>query len=128
MSWTIVKQLHVALAVLTAASFSLRGCWMLARSPRLEASVTRWLPHVIDSLLLLTGLAMAVALSISPFTHSWFAAKLIAIVVYILLGHIALKRARTYRQRAIAFAVSLAVLGYVFAVALSRDPWAGMTR
>ena len=71
---------------------------------------------------------MALALSISPFAHSWFAAKLIAIVVYVVLGHFALKRARTYRQRAIAFVLSLAVLAYVFSVALSRDPWIGMTR
>jgi len=127
MVWTLVKQLHVALALLTAASFAVRGYWMLARSPHLQAPAARWLPHVVDSLLFLTGIAMAVALSVSPLTQPWFAAKLVAIVVYILLGLIALKRGRTYRHRAIAFTLSLAVLAYVFAVALSRDPWVGMT-
>lgn len=128
MDWTLVKQLHVALALLTATSFSLRGYWMLARSPLLEAPATRWLPHVVDSLLFLTGLAMAVALSISPGTQPWFAAKLVAIVIYVFTGLVALKRGRTYRHRAIAFALSLAVLAYVFAVASSHDPLLGVGR
>ena len=50
MSWPLVKQLHVALAVLTACSFCLRGFWMLARSPLLHASWTRRVPHVVDAL------------------------------------------------------------------------------
>lgn len=128
MPWSFVKPLHVALAVLAAASFSLRGYWMLARSPRLEMPAVRRLPHVIDSLLLLTGLGMAIGLAVSPFAHPWFAAKLAAIVVYVAAGHVALKRGRTYRQRALAFAVSLVVLAYIFAVAMSRDPWVGLAR
>ena len=128
MIWTIVKPLHVAFALLTAASFAVRGYWMLTRSARLDARMTRMLPHVVDSLLLLTGLAMAVRLSVSPFAHPWFAAKLTAIVAYIVVGHVALKRGRSHRQRAVAFAVSLALLGYVFAVALTHDPWAGLAR
>ena len=128
MLWSVVKQLHVAFASLTAASFAVRGYWMLTRSPRLEARATRWLPHAIDTLLFLTGLVMAVGLSVSPLVHPWFAAKLTAIVAYVLVGHVALKRGRTYRHRAVAFALSLALLAYVLAVALTRDPLAGMAR
>lgn len=125
MPWVLLKQLHVALAVLTACSFCLRGLWMLARSAHSNASWTRWLPHLVDSLLLLTGVAMAIGLSISPLAHPWLAIKIAAIVVYIAIGSVALKRGRSYRQRAVAFVLSLMVLTYVFAVALSHDPWVG---
>ena len=127
MPWPLVKQLHVALALLTALSFCLRAYWMLARSPNLRASWSRLLPHVVDALLFLTGLTMAIGLSISPHAHPWLAVKLVAIVVYIVIGSVALKRGRSYRQRVLALILSLLVLAYIFAVALHHDPWAGLT-
>lgn len=126
MPWSLVKQLHVALAVLTACSFCLRGYWMLARSPHLQSSWARRLPHVVDALLLATGVAMAVGLPISPLTEPWLAVKLLGVVVYVVIGSIALKRGRTYRQRVLALGVSLLVLAYIFGVALHHDPGVGL--
>ena len=126
MPWSLVKQLHVAFALLTACSFSLRAYWMLTGSPLLRGSRSRWLPHIIDTLLFATGLTMAIGLSISPLTHSWLAAKLIAIVVYAVIGSIALKRGRTRGARVAALVLSLLVLIYIFATALHHDPWAGL--
>jgi uncharacterized membrane protein SirB2 len=121
-----MKQLHVAFALLTMCSFSLRAYWMLAGSPLLRGSWSRWLPHVIDALLFATGLTMAIGLSISPLTHSWLAAKLTAIVVYVVIGSIALKRGRTRGARVVALVLSLLVLIYIFATALHHDPWVGL--
>ena len=126
MPWALVKQLHVALALLTACSFCLRGYWMLARSPHLESPWARRLPHVVDALLLLTGVSMAVGLAMSPFAHPSLAVQLAAIVAYVIIGSIALKRGRSYRQRAVALVVSLLVLAYIFAVALHHDAWVGL--
>ena len=126
MPWPLIKQAHVVLALLTAMSFCLRGYWMLVRSPRLGAVLARRLPHVVDAFLLITGLTMAFGLGISPMDHPWLAAKLTAIVAYVVLGSIALKRGRSDAQRGIALALSLLVLAYIFAVALSHDPWVGL--
>ena len=126
MPWPLIKQLHVAFAVLTLCSFSLRACWMLSRSPLLHGSWSRWLPHIIDTLLLATGLTMAISLSISPLAHPWLAAKLVAIVVYAVIGSVALKRGRTRGARVAALVLSLLVLIYIFATALHHDPWAGL--
>ena len=127
MPWLLLRELHVALALLTAMSFCLRAYWMLARSPYLTVSWSRWLPHVVDSLLFLTGLTMAIGLSLSPHAHPWLAVKLVAVVVYVVIGSVALKRGRSYRQRVLALILSLLVLAYIFAVALHHDPWAGLT-
>lgn len=126
MPWPLMKQLHVAFALLTVCSFCLRGYWMLGHSPHLYASRSRWLPHVVDALLFATGLTMAIGLSISPLTHPWLAVKLAAVVVYIVIGSIALKRGRTYGARVSALVLSLLVLVYIFMVALRHDPWAGL--
>lgn len=126
MPWPLLKQLHVTFAVLTACSFCLRAYWMLSHSPRGHASVWRWLPHVVDALLFATGLTMAIGLAISPFTHPWLAVKLLAIVVYIVIGSVALKRGRSHGQRVAALVLSLLVLVYIFAVALRHDAWAGL--
>jgi uncharacterized membrane protein SirB2 len=126
MPWALLKQLHVLLAVLTACSFCLRGYWMLRRSPRLEAPWTRRLPHVVDALLFLTGLTMAVGLAISPVAHPWLAVKLVVIVIYVVIGSVALKRGRTYRQRVLALALSVLALIGIFALALSHDPLVGL--
>lgn len=121
MSWVFVKQLHVGFALLTACGFCLRAVWMLRGSPLLRTAWSRRLPHVIDAMLLASGLAMAVGLSISPLEHAWLAAKLAAIVVYVVLGSIALKRGRSRATRLSALAASLLVLAYIFAVALHHD-------
>jgi uncharacterized membrane protein SirB2 len=126
MPWALLKQLHVLLAVLTACSFCLRGYWMLRRSPRLEAPWTRRLPHVVDALLFLTGLTMAVGLAISPVAHPWLAVKLVVIVIYVVIGSVALKRGRTYRQRVLALVLSVLALICIFALALSHDPLVGL--
>lgn len=123
MSWALLRQAHVTLAVLTALGFALRGYWMLVGSPRLAAGWVRVAPHVVDALLLASGIAMAVGLSISPMVHPWFAAKLAGIIVYIGLGTVALKRGRSYRVRLAALSASLIVLAYIAAVALTRNPY-----
>ena len=126
MSWPLLKQLHVALAVLTALSFCMRAWWMLSDSALLHARWTRRLPHLVDTLLLATGIALAVQLSISPLAHPWLAAKLLAVAAYVVLGSIALKRGRSRRARVTALLFSLLLLAYIFSAALHHDPLAGL--
>lgn len=125
MLWPWLKQLHIALALITACGFVLRGCWMLADSRRLHTRWARVLPHVIDTLLLASGVAMAIGFAISPLAQPWLGVKLLAVVLYVVLGSIALKRGRTRARRMAALILSLAVLGYIFGVALSHDPRLG---
>ncbi|MDX1431460.1 MAG: SirB2 family protein [Gammaproteobacteria bacterium] len=124
--WQLLKHAHVALAVLSAIGFCVRAAWMWAGSARLDARWVRIAPHVVDTFLLLSGVTLAFALHVSPGAQPWFAAKLVAIVVYIVLGSVALRRGRTRRARSIALAGSLASLCYVFAVAVTRNPLPGL--
>ena len=58
-----------------------------------------------------------------PFVEPWLTAKLLALLLYIGLGTIALKRGKTKGIRIAAYVGALATFGYIVAVALTRQPF-----
>ncbi|MDD3518226.1 MAG: SirB2 family protein [Chromatiales bacterium] len=123
MSIVWLHKLHVTCAVLTAAGFLLRG-WMLWRRPQwLRRRPVRTLPHVIDTVLLASGLAMLFMFGYGSAPPGWLIAKLVALLVYIGLGMIALRFGRSAGQRLAAWIGAVLVLGYIFSVALTKGPF-----
>lgn len=57
-----------------------------------------------------------------PIAQPWLTAKLVALVMYIVLGTFALKHGHTLRVRAFAFVLALATALYIVCVALTRQP------
>ena len=114
-----------ALFWITIAGFAARGVLMLRESPWLQRRCVRIAPHVVDTVLLASAAWLAWFLGQIPFVHGWISAKILALVLYIVLGMIALHRGRTKRRRTGAFAAALAAAGYIVWVALTRDatPW-----
>jgi uncharacterized membrane protein SirB2 len=118
-----LKHLHTTVATLTVLLFVLRGGWMVAGSSMLQRKWVRILPHVIDTTLLLTAFAVAwIGWRYPEQLHGWITAKVVALVVYIVLGVIAFKRGRTATVRVGAFLAALAVYGYIVLVALYKTP------
>ncbi|RMF98349.1 MAG: regulator SirB [Gammaproteobacteria bacterium] len=120
--YAALKSIHIATVVVTAALFLLRSVWRFAGSPRLQQPWVRVLPHVNDTVLFLSAIGMAWLLGQFPFVDGWLTAKFLALIAYILLGHITLKRAATRPQQLLACAAALLTLCYIVGVALSRDP------
>ncbi len=123
MTYTLLKQLHLATIVVTLTLFVLRGIWMMADSPRLQARWVRIAPHINDTLLLASGLALAFLMGQYPLVDGWLTAKLFALIAYIVLGTIALKRGKTRGVRIAAWVAALAVFAYMVAVARAHAPW-----
>jgi uncharacterized membrane protein SirB2 len=121
-----VKYLHVGCVALTISGFVLRGLWMIAGSPRLQARWVRVVPHVVDAVLLASAIVLAINIHQYPGVHGWLTAKVAGLVAYIALGMIALRYGPTRRIRIAAWLGALVVFGYVVAVALTRDPWVGL--
>lgn len=126
MDYLTLKALHVACVATSYALFLLRGLWMVFRPEWLQRRWVRVLPHVVDTVLLGSAVAMALMIRQYPFVAGWLTAKLLALLIYIVLGSIALKRGRTRRQRIAAWFAAQAVFFYIVAVALTRNPlpWA----
>ena len=118
-----IKHLHMLLAVISILGFIVRGIWMMSGSTLLGNRLVRVLPHVIDTLLLLSALALAAMATQYPFfTAGWAMAKVLGLVLYIGLGVIALRRGRTKPIRIAAFVGALVVFAWIASVAFSKSP------
>jgi uncharacterized membrane protein SirB2 len=122
MSYLVLKHLHVTCVVLSGLGFLLRGWWMLRGSPLLKARAARIAPHVVDTLLLSSALAMAWLSGQYPFAQDWLTAKLCGLLVYIGCGTVALKRGRTLAIRTLFLILALLAYAYIVSVALTRSP------
>lgn len=114
---------HVTCVYLSLAGFVLRGYWMLTDSPLRWLKPVKILPHVVDTLLLLSALLLAVLTAQYPFAQGWLTAKLLALLAYIGFGLLAFRFGRSRGQRSLAFVAALRAFGYLLAVAYSRSPW-----
>ena len=122
MDFVLLKWIHTGSAALSIAGFTMRGVLMLRDSPWLQSRFARVAPHVVDTVLLGSAIALAWLSAQYPFAQSWLTAKLLALVAYITLGTVALKRGRSKAVRAAAFALALAAAAYIVTVALTRTP------
>jgi uncharacterized membrane protein SirB2 len=116
---------HRLLAVVSPLLFSLRA-WRSIRGLDPARGWLRVTPHVVDTLLLAAGIALAIIIHQYPFVDAWLTAKLLALIAYIVAGHIAVRRARSVRDKLTAWLTGLALVLYIFAVAFTKDPLAGL--
>ncbi len=122
MSYEFLKSIHVSFVALTFLSFSLRALWMLQDSAMLQRTLVKVLPHIIDTILLASAIALLFKIQQSPLSHPWIAAKILALMAYIFLGTVALKRGKTKKNRIRALIGAYAVLSYIVMVALTHNP------
>jgi uncharacterized membrane protein SirB2 len=121
----VVKYIHISCVLISYLLFFVRGVWMLRTNPILQQRWMKIVPHVVDSALLLSAIMLATLLSISPLSSSWLMAKIIALLLYILLGTIAIKRGKTRKTRLAAWLAAQLVFIYIVTVALTHNamPW-----
>lgn len=117
-----LRNTHIACAILTIALFALRGVLMLADSPWQRATLLRYLPHVVDSVLLTTALMLTTIVRQYPFAAGWLTMKVVLLVAYIVLGRIALRRGRTRTIRIAALIAALLTVGLLVSVARAHHP------
>lgn len=119
--YAALKLVHVGAVALSGAGFVIRY-GLSVRSPLPSGALVRVAPHVVDTVLLASALALAWAGRFNPLHVPWLDAKLAGLVLYILTGRIALGRGRTPQVRATAFAAAVLAYGYIVAVALTKSP------
>ncbi|PJF20441.1 MAG: regulator SirB, partial [Phototrophicales bacterium] len=101
--YLVFKYAHMLFAVVSFSLFVVRGFWMITESSQLQQRWVKIVPHVNDALLLSCAIALMLILHQYPGTHHWLTAKVLALLLYIGLGTIALKRGKTRRVRVGAF-------------------------
>lgn len=122
MDYATLKLIHQLTALLSLSGFVARGLASFAGAAWARGRVARTLPHIVDTVLLASALAMAWTLRLNPLTTPWLAAKIAGLLLYIALGMLALRPGRPLALRVGAWVAALLCFGWIVSVALTKNP------
>lgn len=123
MSLLLLKSVHITCVASSYMLFFLRGIWSLNGSPIMRQRWIKVLPHIVDTLLIVSAIALAFTIRQYPLVDGWLTAKVIALLLYIGLGFVALKYGQSKTVRVSAWIMAQLVFGYIILVAISHNPW-----
>jgi uncharacterized membrane protein SirB2 len=118
----------VSAVALSFCGFAARGIGVLRRAPWVRRRLARTLPHIVDTVLLLSALGMLWIVKLSPWAAPWLRAKIAGLILYVALGVVALRPAyagyegRWRSLRLAAWVGAVLVFLYIVSVALTKTP------
>ncbi len=122
MNYPLLKTLHLSCAAISYTLFVLRGLWMLNESRLRQQRWVKIMPHIVDTVLLGSAIALTFTLRQYPFANGWLTAKFFALLLYIGLGSVALKYGKTLLIRRTSWLGAQIVFGYIVLVAINHNP------
>ncbi|KOR30946.1 hypothetical protein TI04_03375 [Achromatium sp. WMS2] len=121
MDFLLVKYIHIAAVVVTSTLFLWRWYLTVVESDIMQQLWVKVLPHVNDSIILVSGVTMIWMSRQYPTNQPWLAAKILAILIYILLASVAIKYGYTRRWRLIAGILAVLCLWYIMMIAINKS-------
>ncbi|MBV7300094.1 SirB2 family protein [Enterovibrio paralichthyis] len=114
--YVALKHTHLLFIALSVSLFIIRFVWSMMGSKMMEKKWVKVVPHIIDTVLLTSGVALVFITGFIPFTPAalWMTEKLTCVLAYIALGYVALHYSRGMAFRLFAF---FGALGWVYAAA-----------
>jgi uncharacterized membrane protein SirB2 len=122
MDYTTVKLVHQSAVALSLGGFALRGWASLRGQAWVSRPAARRWPHLIDTVLLGSAVTLAWMAGLAPWHTPWLMSKIVALLVYIALGVIALKPSVDPRLRRAAWLGALLSFGFIVSVAITKQP------
>src|SRR5690349_1870057 len=107
-----IKAVHVSAVLTSGTVFALRALAIQLGQRWAMAAAVRYFSYSVDTVLLTSALMLMSVLHQYPLANSWLTVKVALVVVYIVLGTFALKRARTQRARLVCAIAALLVFGF----------------
>jgi len=117
-----IKILHVAMVMASGMLFALRGSAALAGLRWPLSWPVRALTYAIDTTLLAAALMLLSILPWGVFANGWLPVKVGLLVVYVVLGYLALRPGRSLRMRMALFALALLTYGWMYTIARAHHP------
>ncbi|MFO1264471.1 MAG: SirB2 family protein [Rhodoferax sp.] len=118
-----IRILHIGLVVVSGSLFLARGLAVLRGASWPMALAVRRASYGIDTALLMAALTLMHILQLNPLQAGWLGTKILLLLLYIVLGTMALKRAQTSAAKATYLVAALLCLGYMASVARAHSPW-----
>lgn len=118
----LLKTLHLSTVALSITFFCIRTYWLLTQPKILERRPIKRLPHVIDSILLISAFAMIYVGDISvDSSNPWIITKIIAICLYIIMGIYIFRIAKSKIQIYIALCFVMLIYYYIIQTAITKN-------
>ena len=119
-----LKHFHLLTIAISATLLSVRYALMMANSKLLDKKFLKVFPHINDTALLLSGVALIFITGFIPFTDAapWLTEKLTCVLAYIALGLFALKLGKNKLLRTFSLFGALGWLAIAGKVAVSKTP------
>jgi len=119
----LVKLIHVSCVVLSALFFFGRGVIMIRYPEFVGRLWVRRTAELIDTLLLFSGAGLLWLTGQLPWLEMWLAAKLTALLLYILLGMVAFHWGRSQGVKVVSWIAAIGTYLLMVTIALNRNPW-----
>ncbi len=126
MDYLLLRQLHMSCAALSITLFLVRGVCQTAGWPWRQRRWLRIAPHLVDTVLLGAAISLACWSQQFPLAQNWLSAKVVALLVYIGLGSLALRAGVSRSVQGIAFVAALVTVAYIVGVAMTRSASLGL--
>lgn len=117
----ILKHIHLTALAISFFLFFIRGYLMMRESNASKHRVFLIAPHIVNLLLIGTGIALAVVMHFNPASQPWLAVKLVALALYIALGILTFKHP-VLKIRKILWLFALIVFAFIVSIAQSKNP------
>jgi uncharacterized membrane protein SirB2 len=117
-----IKLLHICCVFLTLTLFSVRVIWKFFFPHLLQQRWVKSIPHTIDTILFISGIALAFLIQQYPFVHDWITIKFFVVLAYIISGALVLKYAKTLMGRLIALLIGILSAIYIILLAIYHQP------
>ncbi len=117
----MLKLAHVACVVISGSLFIYRYAILNMHPDRPLARALKVLPHVNDTVLLFSAIGMLSLISLNLFTTPWLLSKIVALLVYIVLGTICMRSLPGSRYQFVSFVAAISVFAYIVLVGLSKQ-------
>ena len=121
----MLKLAHVACVVISGSLFIYRYARLSMRPDQPLPKALNVLPHINDTVLLVSAIGMLSLIGLNPFTTPWLLAKILALLVYITLGAICMRSLPGSKRQTVSFVGAISVFAYILLVGLSKqvDPF-----
>lgn len=114
----MLKSIHMLFILLSVSSFIARIMFAQFKPDILRFKVLKIAPHVIDTILLLSGIALVFQGNWMAGEFGWILTKLVMLIAYIGFGVMAMRS--TGAKRWGAFVLALVCFGYIISVAVTK--------
>jgi len=95
---------------------------MLNDNNLFQHKLIRVFPHIVDTILLAAAISLTIMIQQYPFVNHWLTIKVVFLVIYIMLGVIALRLGKTKQQRTLALVLAGLCFAFIASVAHYHHP------